>query len=106
MRLMSRLPFAVLLLTAACGGGDLTIPAGGERASVVLVSGDGQTGTPGATLADPLVVQLVDSAGNGVAGRVVSWVVAGGGGATSPERGATDESGLARARWQLGPAAG
>jgi hypothetical protein len=106
MRLISRLPFAVLLLTAACGGGDLTIPAGGERASVVLVSGDGQTGTPGATLADPLVVQLVDSAGNGVAGRVVSWVVAGGGGATSPERGATDESGLARARWQLGPAAG
>jgi hypothetical protein len=105
MRLVSRLSYPVLLLVAACGGGDLTVP-NPDAASLVLVSGDGQTGVAGATLGDPLVVRLVDGAGNGIAGRVVSWVVAGGGGTTSPTRSASDESGLARARWQLGPEPG
>jgi hypothetical protein len=106
MRRRSHLLLAVALIAPACGGGDLTIPADGVATGVVLVDGNGQTGSPGATLAAPLIVRVVDSAGNGVAGRVVSWVVAGGGGSTSPQRSASDESGLARARWQLGPAPG
>ena len=45
-------------------------------ASLVLTSGSGQTGPPGEELQDPLVVRVVDEAGNGIPGQAVTWVVA------------------------------
>jgi hypothetical protein len=70
------------------------------------VSGDGQSDRPGSALENPLVVRLVDNAGNGVRNRAVSWVVATGGGTTEPGTSTTDDDGRASTRWTLGPGEG
>jgi hypothetical protein len=69
-------------------------------------SGDGQTAVAGTALADPIGVALVDGGGNPVAGGLVQFAVASGGGAVSPAVGQTDGSGLASAGWTLGPGQG
>jgi hypothetical protein len=74
--------------------------------SLVLVSGNGQTGAVGAQLTDSLVVRLVDDNGNGVGGKAISWVVGTGGGSPSPATSTTNPNGLAWTRWTLGPNAG
>jgi Bacterial Ig-like domain (group 3) len=71
--------------------------------SLVLVSGDAQTGAVGAPLADSLVVRLVDDNGNGVGGKAISWVVGTGGGSPSPATATTNPNGYAATRWTLGP---
>jgi adhesin/invasin len=77
----------------------------GSAASLVLISGNDQRGPTGDELPDPLVVRLVDESGNGIPERDVSWVVATGGGAVTPNS-ATDEDGFASATWTLGPSPG
>ena len=47
------------------------------------VSGNDQSGRIGSELPEPLVVRLTDLAGNGVANRAVSWVIATGGGSVT-----------------------
>ncbi|HEX6104472.1 MAG TPA: Ig-like domain-containing protein [Gemmatimonadales bacterium] len=78
----------------------------GTAASLVLVSGSGQTGPPGAELTDPLVVRVVDESGNGIPSQAVTWVVATGGGSVDPGTSQTDGEGFAGARWTLGPSPG
>jgi hypothetical protein len=78
----------------------------GTAASLVLISGDDQTGEPGDELPQPLVVRLVDEAGNGIPDRAVTWLVTTGGGSVTPGTGNTDPDGLASARWTLGPERG
>jgi hypothetical protein len=78
----------------------------GSASSLVLVSGNNQSASPGQELADPLVVRLVDAEGNGVPGRAVSWVVGVGGGTVSAGSTTTDGSGEAQVRWTLGSSAG
>ena len=78
----------------------------GTAASLVLISGDGQSGPPGTELPDPLVVRLVDQSGNGIPGQAVTWVVATGGGTVQPGTSQTDGDGMASARWTLGPSNG
>ena len=56
---------------AACGGADLTLPGPGEPAALTIVAGDDQQALLGDTLADPLVVELVDGEGLPVEGRDV-----------------------------------
>ena len=70
------------------------------------MSGDEQNGESGSELPDPLVVRLVDDAGDPVAGRAVAWVVATGEGIAAPETSDTDADGLASTRWTLGPEPG
>ena len=70
------------------------------------VSGDDQSAPPGIELPDPLVVRLLDEAGNGVPNRAVSWVVASGGGSVSPATSTTDQNGQASSRWTLGDSEG
>jgi Bacterial Ig-like domain (group 1) len=77
----------------------------GGAAALQLVSGNDQTGVPGAELTDPLVVRLVDVGGNPIAGSAVSWVIGVGGGSVVPS-GDTDADGMASARFTLGPVAG
>jgi VCBS repeat-containing protein len=74
--------------------------------SLVLVSGDAQTGAVGTPLADSLAVRLVDDNGNGVGGKAISWVVGTGGGSPSPATTTTNPNGFARTQWTLGPNAG
>src|SRR5688572_29867069 len=98
---LSFAPFAAW----ACGGGDLSLPSGPEP-QVEIVQGDEQVGRPGIRLAEPLIVRLVDEAGNGIPDRGVVWVVNAGGGDITPATGTTDAEGFASAEWTLGPVEG
>ncbi len=74
--------------------------------SLVLVSGNEQTGAVGTPLADSLVVRLLDDNGNGVGGKAISWVIGTGGGSASPATATTNPNGFAATQWTLGPSAG
>ena len=78
----------------------------GSASGVTIVSGNEQSGAPGSALAQPLVVQVNDAAGNPVSGAPVTWVVTGGGGSLDPATSTTDASGLASSVWTLGSAPG
>lgn len=78
----------------------------GQPARLIAVSGDNQSGQTGTQLANPLVVQLVDALGNGLAGKSVVWPVASGGGTITAATTTTDAAGRASATWTLGPVAG
>jgi adhesin/invasin len=80
--------------------------AAGSASGVLIVSGNEQIGAPGATLPEPLVVQVVDEGGNPVVGAAVTWVVTAGGGTLDPATGPTDASGRASTTWTLGSTAG
>jgi Big-like domain-containing protein len=76
----------------------------GVATALVIVSGDAQRGIAGEPLAKPLVLRVVDAAGNGVADAELQL---------SPSSGSvpdtsihTDANGIARVRWTLGHAAG
>jgi adhesin/invasin len=82
------------------------IVTAGSPSGVSVVSGNEQFGAPGTTLPDPLVVAVVDGAGNPVVGAAVTWVVTGGGGSLDPATGTTDGNGRASTVWTLGPGIG
>jgi hypothetical protein len=87
----------------------VTFSAQAERTSglgLQLTSGDEQTAEPGTALANPLIVRLVDDAGDGVPGRAVAWIVATGEGAATPASSDTDAEGYASTTWTLGPESG
>jgi len=78
----------------------------GASAVIDVTSGDGQTGKPGETLTDALVVRvtsLVD--GSPIEGATVTWTVTGGNGTVAGGT-TTDLNGEAIAAWTLGPAEG
>lgn len=74
----------------------------GSADRLVKVSGDNQSAAPGAELSNPLVVRLVDEAGNGVPNRPVSWVVGAGDGSVASTNTNTGSDGEASTRWTLG----
>lgn len=82
--------------------------------SLAILSGNNQTGTIGAQLAQPLVVALTDSANNPVVNQTVVFKVTGNNGSLSAVGGTpslavavtTDMNGQARALWTLGGRAG
>src|SRR6476646_401683 len=77
LRLRNRLLMAApLLAVLACGGDDLLLPPGGsptatDPGQLQMAAGDNQTGTAGSALPEPVLVQLVDSAGRGIADQPV-----------------------------------
>ena len=73
---------------------------------VQKVSGDGQAGPPSSELPNPLVVRVLDSQGNPVAGRAVTWVIGDGGDSVAPVETRTDAQGNASTQWTLGPGIG
>jgi hypothetical protein len=83
----------------------VSFSAEAERTSAFrleMTSGNEQLAAPGAELPEPLVVRLVDEAGDGVAGQAVAWVDAFGDGTSSD----TDADGYASTTWTLGPESG
>src|SRR5437867_4118480 len=68
-------------------------------------SGDGQTGTPGTALANPLRV-IVTLTGSPQAGVTVAWAAADAGALMTPASSVTNASGIASAQWTLGGATG
>lgn len=77
----------------------------GAAAKLNVVSGNQQTGVVDELLPQPLVVQVTDAHGNGVADVPVSWMCSTGCGLV-PESNRTDGLGFSRAAWTLGRHAG
>jgi hypothetical protein len=90
--------------------GNLTTPipetanAGGP-ASIVIVSGNGQTDTVRKTIA-PLVVRLTDQFGNPISGAVVAWTRSSGSGALAGPTSPTNADGRASMMYTLGGVVG
>jgi hypothetical protein len=76
----------------------------GAAARIIVLSGDRQRGTVGASLRRPVVVRVLDAAGNGVADAALVVSVASGTLLDTLVR--TDSSGSAVLHWTLGRSAG
>ena len=84
-----------------------TATATPEGASqILIVSGSGQTGSPGASLGDSIVVKVADQFGNGVGGVTVDWVGAAGNGSASPSTTVSNSSGRTATKWTVGSSGG
>ena len=73
-------------------------------ASLVVVSGNNQSGPAGATLPNPVVVRAIDANGVPAPGAQVTFTATNG--ALVPAVAATDANGVASAGWTLAPAPG
>jgi hypothetical protein len=71
-------------------------------ASLEVVSGQQQSGTVGAELAQPIVVRVLNSAGDPVGGQVVNFHVVKGDGSVFAGVAITNADGVAQERWTLG----
>jgi hypothetical protein len=106
VRKLYRYRWAALLLGASVGCGEgLTLPdpsAGGVELSIV--GGNGQSGTVGEGLDQPLAVKVVDSSGAPIVGLPVAFVVVSGddGGRLEPDTAITNAQGQASTIWVLG----
>jgi alpha-tubulin suppressor-like RCC1 family protein len=105
-RFINLLSVIGLAAIASCEGGDPVGPLPSGGTTLVQVSGTGQNGPVGTTLAQDFVVRADDQSGNPVAGLTVTWSITAGGGSITPTTDVTDAAGLAQARMTLGPAAG
>ncbi len=93
--------------TAGAVSGTFTATVEPDAAdSLVIVSGDGQTGFVGSKLPDPIVAAAVDQYGNGVSGILVAFQVESGGGSLDSSVVTTDAAGEARTGWTLGSSSG
>jgi hypothetical protein len=103
---LERVARMVLVTTVlACQGSDLTLPDDGLPARLKPLSGDGQRGTVGTDLPDPLVVQVLDAAGRParqISLRFASQVPD----AQIPATAVTNDSGTAEVRVRLGTTEG
>ena len=89
-------------LSLRCSGNNLQPPT---ASAIAAVSGSGQSGPVGSTLADPLVVLVTDGSGEPVQGVQVQWAVQGDGSVSEAET-ETGTNGRASVGWTLGPTAG
>jgi hypothetical protein len=94
----------VLLVAAACA--DSTSPSSPTPAAIATVSGAGQSGAVGSTLASPIVFEVTTAADAPVPGVTVSFTVTTGGGTVSPTTAVTDANGTASTQLTLGTTAG
>ena len=108
-RLSTRLAAAAALAVGgslgACGGENDPTPVPGLVVAKAAQSGDAQTATAGAALANPLAVVVTRDAAP-AAGVSVAWSVLSGGGSLGGATSTTDASGVASTTWTLGTTAG
>jgi hypothetical protein len=93
---------------AACGGSGLTLPGDGAPPSLRAISGDGQQGTVGSRLPEPLVVRLTDGAAHPLSGVALRFEFQSEFPAATidPATPATNDSGFASVEVRLGSAEG
>jgi adhesin/invasin len=104
--LLGALSGALLLGGAACDDNNFNaIVILGSGISVVTGS-DGQIGTVGQPLPNPITVHVTDVNGNSAANSIVTWTVLSGGGSVSAAASITDANGNASVIWTLGPTVG
>ena len=100
--LLRVLTSAVACVLAACG--DSTSPSTPTPAAIAAVSGAGQTGMVGSTLASPVVFGVTSAADAPVPGVTVSFSVTTGNATVSPTTAVTDANGVASTQVTLGAA--
>lgn len=83
-----------------------TTTAAAQPTTVMVVSGAAQTAPAGSLLAKPLVVRVLDAAGNPMRGVRVEWSPTTGSGSVSSGETETSSAGTAQVHWTLGPLAG
>ena len=96
----------LLLLLALAGCMEATGPQASNAPQLLSLTPETLLGDAGFVLATPVRVQMLDNAGKGWAGQVVTFTVTEGGGSVTPAEATTDAQGIAEARWQLGPQPG
>jgi hypothetical protein len=74
--------------------------------TILIQSGNQQTGSVGAALSAPLAVTVNNSSGQAVSGAQINWSVSTGGGTLSVGSSVTNASGIASANYTLGTLAG
>ena len=79
-----------------------TLTASLPPSKLVKISGDDQEGTPGTTLKDAFVVEVLDEKGNPVSGAPVKFTITTGGGRLSATHATTDSEGRAETTLTLG----
>ena len=109
MRCIRTSCLATISLAGMLGcGGDLSLPsATGEGLSLSIVDGQGQTGTVGQELPEPLIVE-VESGGTPIQGQQIAFEVSGdpAAGRLEPDTAVTDADGRALTHWVLGSVPG
>jgi hypothetical protein len=104
------LPTAVFLaiaLAAGCSRSDPFQPGlQAGPASRAVLSGSDQRAPAGTELPQPVVVKVLDAAGNPVPDQIVNFVVTGGGGEVYAGAAITNRQGVAQEWWTLGPRPG
>lgn len=97
----------VVALTALVALVACNSPSGPPTAAgISAVSGNEQFAAPGAPVANPLVVLVVDEGGNPFPNAPVHWTVTGGGGALADTTSTSDASGHARMQYTAGQTVG
>jgi subtilisin family serine protease len=91
------------VVLAACGSSN---EPSRTPSAIVVVSGNNQTAGAGAVLPQPLVVQVSDRQGDGLAGVEVAFAVTAGGGTVQSATATTNAQGQASTTWTMGTAAG
>ncbi len=100
---------ALLAILGGCGEattGPTSVKPQDFAAGLRLLSGNQQTGSVGAALAEVLTVKVVDAGGLPVEGATVIWQVRAGGGTINPAASTSSISGLASVTWTLGTSLG
>ena len=96
---------ATLVVTATCAR-DSSGPVTPVPAEIAPLAGNGQTGTAGAPLPQPLIALVTEADGTPVRGAAVTWRVTAGGASVSAASVATDSLGRAAVQVTLGTTAG
>lgn len=97
---------ALGLTVVACQDSNLTLPADGSPSTLKAVSGDGQQGTVGALLPEPLVVGVTDGAARPVAQLSLQFQTDVPAAEVDPAIIATNDSGYASVHVRLGTVEG
>lgn len=107
-RIVALHPGAGVIRAATSDGliDNVTVTVNPVATSVVIVDGDDQDGLPNQPLPDSVVLRVIDRHNDGVPGVEVQFSVTSGGGSVSPASAVSDEEGLVRVEWTLGPVVG
>ena len=105
-RRLVRVVIAAVL--TGCGGEDLTLPGNGGPAALTAVSGQGQEGTVGSRLDEPLIARVTGSDSRPLAGILVEFGFQNDvpGAQVDPAEAVTDAEGRATAQVRLGESIG
>lgn len=102
-------PGAQTVSASAAGASAATFTATARESgasSLVVVSGNGQTGAVTSTLQQPLTVRLLDAQSAPVVGATVLFTATGNNGTLTPTSATTNANGEASSSWRLGTVAG